>query len=177
VNSGIVADDCGSIVARYEKVRLYGSELGRGIVGGSTFGRFECEIEFVVLICSDLWFSDSFSKLQASPDAILIPSFSITQKRDPNSARQLWRHMAIARAYEYAAYVGVSDWAHPCQFDGLSAAGVSGIANPRPDGDCFFSPNQDAELCVHELNFARLDAFRKNRAVRGFLWNPASPDS
>ena len=169
----MVADAKGRIVARYEKVRPYGSELERGIVGGSSVGRFSVgDREFVVLICSDLWFSDSFSSLDAHPDAIFIPSFSVTQKEDPRSARQLWQHMTISRAYEYTSYVGVSDWAHSCKFDGLYAAGVSGFANPRPNGDCYYSANEEKKLRVYELDFSRLDAFRDNRAVRGFLRNP-----
>lgn len=173
VNSGIVADDQGRVVSRYEKVRPYGSEIGTGIAGGSKVGHFELQgRKFAVLICSDLWFSDTFTGLTDVPDTILIPSFSITQRDDPRKARELWKHMVIARAYEYTSYVGVSDWAHPCKFEGLCAAGVAGFANPRPNGDCFYSTNEDLQLKAYDLDYARLDAFRDNRDVRGFLWKP-----
>lgn len=174
VNAGIVCNREGQIVTRYEKVRPYGSELGRGVVRGSTSGSFELDgRKIMILICSDIWFSDSFFDLDGAPDVILIPSFSVTQKSNPDSARQLWKHMLISRAYEYAAYVGVSDWAHPCEFDGLSAAGVTGLANPRPSGDCYHIA-QSKKFSVYELDFTRLDAFRQNRAVRGFLWKKRS---
>lgn len=176
VNSGIVADPKGRVLCSYEKVRPYGSELQRGIISGESVGKFRISgRDCVVLICSDLWFSDSFNALDSNPDLILIPSFSITQRDSPEHARQLWRHMAVSRAYEHAAYVAISDWAYPCRFDGLAAAGVSGLANPRPTEEgAFFLANGDREIHTYHLDLERLDAFRANRADRGFLRHPPS---
>lgn len=171
VNSGVVSDSDGNIVTRYQKTRPYGSEIGSGVVLGDTSGLFELKgRKIAVLICSDVWFSESFSELIANPDVILIPSFSITQRGHPDKARELWKHMTVSRAYEYAAYVGVSDWAYPCRFDGLAAAGVTGLVNPRPEGDLYFR-SQEGKFGIYELDFVRLDGFRANRAERGFLKN------
>lgn len=170
INSGIVINERGVIVSRYEKVRPYGSELETGVAAGKKFGRFNIGGRwFAVLICSDLWFSDSLSGLNERPDTLLIPSFSITQRDNPKKARELWKHMLISRAYEYTAYIGVSDWAHPCRFDGLPAAGVTGFANPSPNGDFFYTTNTEQKFRSYELDYTKLDSFRANREVRGFL--------
>jgi len=169
VNSGVVAAPDGTIVTRYQKTRPYGSEINSGVVLGDTSGHFEVDgRQVAVLICSDVWFSESFSELSANPDVILIPSFSITQRGSPNKARELWNHVTVSRPYENAAYVGVSDWAFPCKFDGLSAAGVTGLVNPRPEGDLYFT-SQENKFGLYELDFDRLDGFRANRSERGFL--------
>lgn len=169
LNAGIVVDASGAVVSEYEKIRPYGSENSSGITGGTKVGKFELAGRaFAVLICSDLWFSKTFTSLDFEPDTLLIPAFSITQRGGPNKARELWKHMLVSRAYEYSAYVGVCDWAHPCEFDGLSAAGVSGFADPRPNSESFYEGNGDQKFRSYELDFARLDSFRENRADRGF---------
>jgi hypothetical protein len=170
LNAGIVADRKGRIVARYEKLWPYGSEVNAGVGEGSATGHFIVEGRRVsVLICSDLWFSQTLTSLTHEPEVVIIPSFSITQRDDPRKPRELWKHMLIARAYEHAAYVGVCDWAHPCLFEGLAAAGVSGFANPRPDDDSFYTANGDRRFRAYRLDFGRLNAFRENRASRGFI--------
>ena len=175
VNCGVVATPAGDVVARYDKHRPYGSELDRGIVGGHTCGQFSLHgRHFLVLICSDLWFSASFYQLGRLPDVVLTPSFSVSQKASPTSAQHLWKHMTVSRAYEFATYVGVSDWAYPCVYDGLCSCGVSGLADPRPDGTGFFTPVGDAVFRSYQLDFDRLDQLRENRRTRGFLWQPKS---
>jgi predicted amidohydrolase len=170
INAGIVADGRGTIVTRYEKIRPYGSEVCAGVGQGRATGTFVLDGRRIsVLICSDLWFSQTLTSLTFDPEAVIIPSFSITQRGDPSKPRELWRHMLVARAYEHAAYVGVCDWAFPCMFEGLPAAGVSGFANPRPAGDSFYSANEERRFRAYDLNFGRLDAFRDNRASRGFI--------
>jgi predicted amidohydrolase len=170
LNAGIVVDRKGHVVTHYEKLRPYGSEVDAGVGEGSTIGQFVLEGRRVsVLICSDLWFSQTLTSLDDDPEVVIIPSFSITQRDDPTKPRELWKHMLIARAYEHAAYFGVCDWAHACIFDGLPAAGVSGFANPRPDDDSFYSANGDQHFRAYPLDFRRLSAFRENRASRGFI--------
>ena len=169
VNAGIVVDSQGQTVTRYEKLRPYGSEIDAGISSGTKIGQFDLRgRSFAVMICSDLWFSETIASLGCHPDVLLIPSFSITQRGDPEKARQLWKHMLVARAYEYSAYVGVCDWAHPCEFEGLRASGVSGFADPRPNGESFFEGNGNRRVVSYELDFDRLDSFRENRVSRGF---------
>lgn len=176
VNRGIVMAADGHKVASYEKSRPYGSENQTGIAAGSAVGSFEVAGRTItVLICSDLWFSENVSSLSPHPDVLLIPSFSITQREEPGKARRLWEHMLVSRAYEYSAYVGVCDWAHPCEFEGLPAAGVSGFADPRPNGEHFFAANLDQAFRAYELDFERLDAFRENRANRGFSSRAPAP--
>ncbi len=170
INSGIVVDPDGLVLSRYDKVRPYGSELNTGVGQGDSIGEFEVAgRRFSVLICSDLWFSDSFNMIRNSPDVVLIPSFSITQRSNPSKAKQLWQHMLVSRSYEYSAYIGVSDWMHGCEFDGLLAAGVTGLSNPRPEDDDFYVPLVNGAWQKFHLDFERLDRFKDNRASRGFL--------
>ena len=76
--------------------------------------------------------------------------------------------MTVSRAYEFATYVGVSDWAYPCTYDGLHSSGVAGLATPLPNGDCFFTPIGDECFKGYQLDFERLDQLRENRKTLGF---------
>jgi len=173
VNCGVVVSPDGTVLARYDKHSPYGSEIGRGIVAGSEFGRFALNgRHFLVLICADLWHSESFHEIEMLPDVVLTPSFSVTQKPDPTAAQNLWKHMAVSRAYEFATYVGVSDWAHPCEYDGLCSCGVAGLASPLPDGAHYFEPIGDTVFRKYRLSFSQLDELRENRIARDFLWHP-----
>lgn len=173
VNCGVVASSEGKILARYDKHRPYGSELDRGIVGGTSWGRFTQDgRHFAILVCADLWFSASFYQFEVLPDVVLTPSFTVSQKPDPTAGQNLWEHMTVSRAYEFATYVAVSDWAHPCEYDGLLSCGVSGLANPSPDDACYFTPVGDGVFKSYELDFDRIEELRENRKARGFLWEP-----
>ncbi|MFG1701173.1 hypothetical protein [Nonomuraea sp. NPDC049309] len=121
-----------------------------------------------VLLCADLWYSASLAGRDGL-DAVLVPAFSVTRWDGPAPARTLWQHMSVARAYEFMTYVAVSDWHHETTYHGHPCAGVTGLANPCPrTHDGFFTGPPDAPVSVHELDFGRLDAFRSDRADRGF---------
>ena len=173
VNSGVVADPRGELVGSYEKVRPYAVE--RNLVrDGNAFGEFSVGGRNVlVLICADFWFSDLFARATKLPDVILVPAMSVTRKPTPDYSRALWRHLSVARAYEFGAYVGISDWAHVPTPERLFASGVGGLADPTViDPDRFFSPiENDARL--YDLDFEALAAFRKDRQSRGFFWKNA----
>ena len=66
----------------------------------------------LVTICADFWFSDLFARAGRLPDLVLVPAYSVTRKSTPDYSRSLWRHLAIARAYELGVYVGISDWGY-----------------------------------------------------------------
>ncbi len=170
VNSGVVANARGEIVGRYEKVRPYATERER-VHDGAGFGELSIGGRRVlVLICADFWFSDLFARASALPDVVLVPALSVTRKPTPEYSRALWRHLAIARAYEFGTYVGVSDWAHVPTPEFLFASGVGGLADPTTvDPGAFFAPIEgDARL--YHLDFERLSAFRTDRRARGFFW-------
>lgn len=171
INAGIVSDHSGRILGEYEKLRPYADERQR-VKRGDVLGEFaigRCRI--LVLICADFWFSDVFHRTQALPDLVLVPAHSVSRKPEPTYSRELWRHLAVARAYEFGVYVGVSDWAyartpgHP-----VAPSGVSGFADPTTtDAEAFFQPVEDA-VRVYTLDFDALDAFRRDRRNRGFFW-------
>lgn len=146
------------------------SKSHRASRGGDTLGQF-ClnERNIVVLICFDLWFSDLFQQMEVWPDVVVTPSFSVSQRTFPQSAQNLWQPMTVSRAYEFAAYIGISDWAYPCEYDGLKSSGVAGLANPRPEGIRHFDPVGDQVFKSHPLNFDRLDQLHENRRARGFV--------
>src|SRR6185295_17270836 len=171
VNAGVVADPSGSIVGRYEKLRPYalerqfvepGTALGEIAIGGRNV---------LILICADFWFVDLVLRASRAPDLVLVPALSVTRKSSPDYSRALWRHLAISRAYEFGVFVGVSDWAYPSELPILFTAGAGGFADPTAvDPERFFTPIGVAGVAVHELDFAALDAFRKDRVGRGFFW-------
>jgi predicted amidohydrolase len=173
VNSGIVAGPKGETLGGYEKVRPYAVE--RNLVkDGNAFGEFVISGRSVlVLICADFWFSDLFGRATKLPDVILVPAMSVTRKPTPDYSRALWRHLSVARAYEFGAYVGVSDWAHVPTPERLFASGVGGLADPTTvDPDRFFTPIE-TDARIYELDFAALAEFRKDRQSRGFFWKNA----
>ena len=173
VNGGVVSDPAGDIVADYQKMRPYGVEADLGVKAGTHAGSFALRGRTIaVFVCSDFWYSESFfHNGERPPDLVIVTTFSITQRSSPMLARTLWKHMAVARAYEFAAYVGVSDWRAGCTYRGQPSCGVAGLANPRPVGrNGFFSALNRRTLALHELNFERLEGLRTNRSERGFPW-------
>jgi predicted amidohydrolase len=173
VNTGLVVGPSGETLLSYTKLRPYGAEqhvVEAGLEPG------ECVIagrRLLILICADFWFSDLFSRARELPDLILVPALSVTRKPTPEYSRALWRHLAIARAYEFGAYVGISDWSHLSELPALFAAGVGGFADPTAiEPDRLFRPIGPQGIATIPLDFATLDAFRRDRALRGFFWKP-----
>ncbi|MGW7477937.1 carbon-nitrogen hydrolase family protein [Nonomuraea muscovyensis] len=171
VNRGAVVDPAGTLLAEYGKRHPYGVEHRAGVRPGSAGDGFEVGGRRLhVLICADLWYSADLVRRRAAPiDVLLVPAFSVTQWPAPDPARLLWRHMSVARAYEFMMYVAVSDWHHEAAYDGQRCAGVTGVADPCPSvpGD-YFTAGPQAPLWVRDLDFDRLDAFRADRTRRGF---------
>jgi predicted amidohydrolase len=177
LNAGVVSDPTGRVLASYEKLRPYAAE--RTLVEpGSALGEVEIAgRRLLILVCADFWFSDVFHRTTELPDLVLVPAHSVTRKPTPEYSRALWRHLAVARAYEFGVYVGISDWANvpgPLPF-GLPASGVGGFADPTQiDPAALYLPISGA-VQTYELDFAALDAFRQDRYARGFFWRPAQP--
>jgi len=171
VNAGVACGPDGAAVGRYEKVRPYAGERER-VRPGRCLGEIALGgRRILVLLCADFWFADVILGATALPDIVLVPALSVTRKPTPEYSRALWRHLAVSRAYEYGVYVGISDWAHDSELPTLPAAGVAGFADPTAtDPALFFQPLGDARLAVHDLDLARLEAFRHDRRSRGFFW-------
>jgi predicted amidohydrolase len=175
VNAGIAVDASGQILAEYEKLRPYADERSR-VQSGGTLGEFSIGgRNLLVLICADFWFSDVFYRARALPDLVLVPAHSVSRKPSPQYSRALWQHLAVARAYEFGVYVGISDWAYaPAASGRLPPSGVSGFADPTTaDPAALFHP-LTAPARIFELDFDALGAFRRDRQGRGFFWKPAA---
>jgi hypothetical protein len=131
----------------------------------------------LVVVCADFWFSDVLQRVEALPDIILVPACSVTRKPSPRFARALWRYMAVARAYEFGAFVGISDWALGSALPRAPGA-VAGFADPTStEPRELFTPVGRGGLAAHALDFDALERFRADRADRGFLWRPPSQES
>lgn len=173
VNAGVAVDPEGSILARYEKIRPYALERGRVAPGSGPGELVIAGHRFMVLVCADFWFSDLFTRAERLPDAILVPALSVSRKPTPDYSRAMWQHLAISRAYEFGAFVGVSDWGHPSKLPALAASGVAGFANPAlTEPRDLFVPLGSAEARAFPLDFDALDVFRTDRKNRGFFWQP-----
>lgn len=168
-NGGLVLDPNGNLVDGYEKRNPYGVEQDHGILPGDRHASFDIGGRTVtVMICADAWFAELLLDPPSKADLIVVPSFSIT-RRPPAFSQALWRHLAVARAYEFSAYVAVSDYQVGATYHGAPSAGVSGIADPWPtDPDRYFSAAAQSTVSVHELDFTRLDRLRHDRLARGF---------
>jgi len=171
VNAGVACAPDGAVVGRYEKVRPYARER-EYVRPGRCLGELViAERRILVLLCADFWFADVILGASALPDLLLVPALSVTRKPTPEYSRALWRHLAVARAYEYGVYVGISDWAHDSDLPLLPAAGVAGLADPTvTEPERLFRPLGTSPLAVHELDFERLEDFRRDRRSRGFFW-------
>lgn len=171
VNAGAVCDARGQVIAEYEKLRPYAAERQR-VEPGAALGELNIgAFRIMVLICADFWFSDVFVRAQQLPDLVLVPAHSVSRKPDPSYSRALWRHLAVARAYEFGVYVGVSDWAHARTEGMLAPSGVAGFADPTTAVDSeLFNPLADLALSSFELDRDKLLAFRDDRLARGFFW-------
>jgi predicted amidohydrolase len=168
-NRGVVLDPDGHVIDHYAKRNPYGIEHDHGVQPGDRHACFEIDGRHVtVMICADAWFAELLLEPPSRADLIVVPSFSIT-RRPPAFARALWRHLAVARAYEFSSFVAVSDWRLGATYHGQPSAGVSGVADPFPDDpDRYFTPADDAPVSVHELNMEKLDGLRRDRQARGF---------
>jgi predicted amidohydrolase len=175
-NAGVVSDPSGQLLASYEKLRPYAAER-EYVEPGTALGELKIAGKrLLVLVCADFWFSDLFHRTTELPDLVLVPAHSVTRKPTPEYSRALWRHLAVARAYEFGVYVGVSDWAsQPAPAPFLPAAGVGGFADPTQiDPASLYVPISGA-VHMYPLDFAALEAFRADRYGRGFFWRPAQP--
>ena len=75
---------------------------------------------------------------------------------------------AIARAYDFPAFVGVSDWAHPVDFRGSKSSGAAGLAHPNPARSAqLFRPLGSRRAMAFELDLESLRHLRVNRRARG----------
>lgn len=171
VNAGVVCDARGQVIAEYEKLRPYAGERQR-VAEGSVLGELNIgELRLLVLICADFWFSDVFVRAHALPDLVLVPAHSVSRKPEPDYSRALWRHLAVARAYEFGVYVGVSDWAHVRVQGMLAPSGVAGFADPTTTHDNeLFTPLPLQGVQSFELDLTKLRSFRDDRRARGFFW-------
>jgi predicted amidohydrolase len=119
VNTGTIVSPTGEQLGVYEKLRPYADERKR-VNPGNIIGEIEVAgRHLLVLICADFWFSDLFYRTAVLPDMVLVPALSVTRKPGPDYSRALWKHLAVARAYEFGTYVGIADWAHPSQLPKL----------------------------------------------------------
>ena len=170
VNTGLVLGPTGEIVHVYDKLRPYGAEQ-HWVAPGKHSGAFQVAGRRIsVMICADFWFTDLFLRHAPHPDLVLVPALSVTRKPSPAYSQTLWQHMAVARAYEYGIYVGISDWAVGSELPQLPACGVTGFVDPtQTSAEALFQPVATAGLV--QLDFARLDAFRQDRRSQGFFWD------
>jgi predicted amidohydrolase len=171
LNSGLVFDAQGESIGRYEKLRPYAAERTE-VDAGSMLGEVVINGRNVlVLVCADLWFADVFQYTTQLPDLVLVPALSVTRKPTPEYSRALWRHLAVSRAYEFGAYVGVSDWHRGSDLPILLASGVGGFADPTAvEPERLFTAIGERTVSVHALDFDALETFRRDRSERGFFW-------
>lgn len=170
VNSGVVVAPDGTVLTRYEKLRPYARER-EWVDAGDSLGEVAISgRNLLILICADFWFSDLFDRARVLPDLVLVPALSVTRKPTPDYSRALWKHLAISRAYEFGAYVGVSDWAHVAEQQQPFTSGVSGFADPTATDPQRLFHATDGSVSVFDLDFVRLSEFRRDRTERGFFW-------
>jgi len=170
VNCGAVVNPQGQIIATYEKSHPYGQELCDRVAAGNGGAFFEIGgVRCLVLICADFWYSSSFHACELQPDVVFVPAFSFSERPTPEIARARWRHAAITRAYEFATFVAISDWAYPVAYRGRASSGVAGLAHPNPTAARgLFQGVGRARVRSFELDMTALQDLRASRSERGF---------
>ena len=171
VNYGCAVDKEGNVIGAYTKMRPYFDEQ-KHVEPGNIFGEFQIDGKnILVLICADFWYSDLLFQAQTQPDLILVPALSVSRHADANYSRTLWRTLAITRAYEFGAYIGISDWSELSSLPKYRTCGVGGLGDPTvTDPEKFYQPITSDGLTIFPLDFERLEAFRNDRKMRGFFW-------
>lgn len=173
VQMGLAIRGDGAIVGEYLKLRPYADER-RDVVPGTHPGEFLIGgRRAAAFICADLWSSDGLRLMRSSPELILVPALSISRRPAPDVPRALWRSLAVARAYEFAAFVAISDWAHPSRYGEATSSGVAGLADPSAlQAESLFIPVMD-DLRIYRLDFDALERLRRDQEDRG--WNQRMP--
>lgn len=84
----------------------------------------------------------------------------------------MWR----LRAYEFAVFVGISEWAYPVAWRGRPSSDVAGFAHPNPiEVAGLYRALGQRRVRAFELDMAALPDLRANRNQRGF--NATDPHS
>jgi predicted amidohydrolase len=172
VNHGAVVRPDGSTVTTYSKLRPYFNEQNH-VVPGDAFGEFTIAgTSVLVLVCADFWYSDLVLRAKTAPHLILVPALSVSRKPEPGYSRSLWQHLAVARGYEFGAFVGISDWDEHSVLPKYRTCGVAGLADPTTaDPERFFTPvGAGRAAAAFDLDFGAVEAFRADRRMRGFFW-------
>jgi predicted amidohydrolase len=171
INYGAVVSAGGARVAEYSKLRPYFDEQ-KHVTPGTLPGSFTIGgVRVLVLICADFWYSDIILAAAEPPDLVLVPALSVSRKPSPGYAKSLWKHLAVSRAYEFGAVVGISDWAGSSTLPRYRTSGVAGLADPTTtDPERFFTPVPPGDATVTEFDAAAIAAFREDRRMRGFFW-------
>jgi predicted amidohydrolase len=170
VNTGVVADPSGRSVAYYEKANPYGNEVTRGTTPGTGPVAFEvANMRCVVAICADFWHRDTLLVPGRRPDLILVPALSVSRHPHPQLAQARWRHLAITRAYEFASFVAISDWACSASLHGCASSGVAGFAHPNANApSALYRPLGRRTLRAFELDLMSLEELRRDQIGRSF---------
>ena len=170
-NVGNAIDREGNIIGNYSKLRPYFEEQKR-VSPGQYFGQFTLNnINIIVMICADFWYSDLLLSIGRQPDIVIIPALSVSRKSTPDFSKAQWKHLAIARAYEFGMYVGISDWSAASQLPKYRTCGVGGFADPtQTEPDLFYQPISEEGFSAFEIDMDALHAFRDDRKMRGFFW-------
>lgn len=170
-NMGAVVTPEGECLAHYTKQHPYGDEHARGVSAGHAPTIFEWRSwRYGVLICADAW-DASLWRAPQSPaiDCWCIVAESVSEEHTPAQARTLWRSLAIARAYECASYVAISDWAEGPLPEGGATCGVSGWVDPTVAEVQWQGPAPGCQAASFSGDLARLAAHRQRRSDRNFL--------
>ncbi len=169
-NLGIVAAADGTIVGEYSKRHPFAAEALAGVVDGGGPIAFELAgVRVAICICADLFDPTLFPACAPDCAAILVCAASTSRKPAPDFARDLWAHIAVARAWERNAYVVVSDWAHAPHFPGVRTSGVSGLADPTRETPPLFVAAAPPATWFR-LPLEPLRRLERDRASRNFLW-------
>jgi len=170
-NAGVVADPAGQVVATYEKQNPYGSERADGVSEGDGPAVFDAGgVSVAAVICADFWHSECIHALDPHPDVIAVSSFSISRGRAPGAAKELWRHLAVTRAWEHGVHVGISDWSAASVYGDLHATGLAASVSPapaRPDG--FVTALGNRRLRTVCVDIERLRTFRADQHGNGMF--------
>lgn len=170
-NQGLVVDPAGNVIAQYQKANPYGRERDFSRPGDRAGASFRIGgVECFVSVCADFFHAETYRGLTTAPDIILVPALSVSRKSTPDLARARWRHAMIARAFEQAAFVGVSDWAYPVRTGGaLPSSGVAGLAHPDPETSAqLLRTLGRSQVQVFEIDLTVARALRDDQRARGF---------
>jgi predicted amidohydrolase len=169
-NYGVVMAPDGSCLTEYSKRHPYGPEVEQGVTRGTGPQCFTWQgVTCAACICADVWDARLVWECPSAVQHYCVVAQSVAEEHTMSNAQHLWRSLAVARAYERASVISMSDWAAATHPDGVATTGAAGLVDPSAMPVALAAVGDAAQVRSYDIDFAQIDRHREARRSRHFL--------